>query len=190
MILVKVLFVNACIRKESRTLVLCREYLNRFKPDEVEEVNLQELKLLPFNVLMLNQRNADIEAKDWSGREYDLAKKFAAADRIVIGAPFWDYSFPACLKVYFEHICVNGITFGYSPDGTPLSLCKAEKLAYITTAGGYISKRKSCEAHIRDLCDMFSIQSMQFICAEGLDIIGNDPQKILASTLERIRNTE
>lgn len=43
------LFVNACMRGEdSRTLSLCRDYLETVK-DEVIEVNLAESDLKPFN---------------------------------------------------------------------------------------------------------------------------------------------
>ena len=65
------------------------------------------------------------------------AKQFAAADEIVIAAPFWDLSFPAKLKIYFEQITVSGITFKYA-NGVPMGLCKAKSLTYVTTSGGPI----------------------------------------------------
>ena len=183
----EILFVNACVRKESRTLTLCRKYLEKYDSCEIKEVELQTSGLLPFDEKMLEKRNEDIARGNLSGSRYSYAKDFADADMILIGAPFWDNSFPSYLKVYFEHICVNGLTFGYSPEGKPLSLCKAKELVYITTAGGYISKRGSCEAYIRDMCDMFGIEKVRFIAAEGLDIIGNDPEKILEETEEKMR---
>ena len=45
---------------------------------------------------------------------FGLARQFAAADRIVIAAPYWDLSFPAALKQYVEQINVLGITFIYT----------------------------------------------------------------------------
>ena len=42
-----VLFVNACLRgEESRTLKLCREYLEGL--EEVQEVDLAQLRLEPY----------------------------------------------------------------------------------------------------------------------------------------------
>ena len=38
------------------------------------------------------------------------------ADEIVIGAPYWDLSFPAALKVYIEHVSVCDIAFHYTED--------------------------------------------------------------------------
>ena len=53
-------------------------------------------------------------------------KQFAAADVIVIAAPYWDLMFPAVLKTYLENITVTGITFCYSDQGRPQSMCKAK----------------------------------------------------------------
>ena len=41
----------------------------------------------------------------------DLARRIAAADRIIIAAPFWDMSFPSALKVFFANMSLFGITF-------------------------------------------------------------------------------
>ena len=56
----------------------------------------------------------------------DLARRIAAADRIVIAAPFWDMSFPSALKVFFENMSLFGITFD-SNEKECYGLCKAEK---------------------------------------------------------------
>ena len=52
----------------------------------------------------LKKRTALIESGDYSDRMFDYAKQFASADTIVIAAPYWDLSFPALLKTYFENI--------------------------------------------------------------------------------------
>ena len=103
----KTLFINACVRGESRTLQLCKEYMKRhWEKATVKEVSLKDSSLAPVNEEMLRQRDADISAGDFSSSRYDWARDFADADEILIGAPFWDCSFPAVLKVYLEHICV------------------------------------------------------------------------------------
>ena len=99
------LFVNACAHDESRTLSLCRAYLEG--NPAVEEVRLFERNLAPFDWKMVEQRVALIEKADWGDSMFDLAKQFAAADEIVIGTPYWDLSFPAVLKIYIEHVTVN-----------------------------------------------------------------------------------
>ena len=129
----KILFINACVRPKSRTAELSRHLLNRLD-GEITEVDLYKEDLLPLC-------NKGIEKRalhDISGEEFECARQFSKADVIVIGAPFWDLSFPAALKLYFENVTVSGITFEYSEKGHPVSKCNAKKLYYITTSGGYI----------------------------------------------------
>ena len=35
--------------------------------------------------------------------------------RCSIGAPYWDLSFPAALKIWVEHMYVRNLTFRYDP---------------------------------------------------------------------------
>ncbi len=178
----KTLFINACIRENSRTLSLCREYISRRCEGEVRELELAGLGLQPFDLNMLTKREADIAAEDFSDREYDLVKEFVTADEIVIAAPFWDFSFPAMLKVYLEHICVNKVAFKYV-DGRPVGLCRARKLSYFVTAGGFIGENSSLEKYLEEMCNLLGIPEVRLYKAEGLDIYGNDVDEILGRTI-------
>lgn len=126
---------------------------------------------------------------DYSGSEFKLAKQFKDADTIVIAAPFWDLSFPSVLKVYFENITVSGLTFEYSRDGRPVGKCKAKKLYYITTSGGYIGKNNFGFDYVKALAEnFFGINDIYFYSAEGLDIFGADVKAIMDEAKERISN--
>ena len=58
------LFVNACMRGEaSRTLALCREYLERF--DDVVEVDVAALDLKPFDADRVAYRTEKQRAGEW-----------------------------------------------------------------------------------------------------------------------------
>ena len=48
---------------------------------------------------------------------FDLAKQLISADHVVIGAPYWDLSFPARLKIYLERCSVDKLTFLYDENG-------------------------------------------------------------------------
>ena len=133
----KILFVKACVREESRTLKLAHYLLDKLD-GEVEEVNLNEEKLLSLDRQRLEKRMALQSAGDYSDAIFDKARQFAGADTIVIAAPYWDLSFPAVLKTYFELICAIGITFDYNEQEMPYSLCRCSRLIYVTTAGGKI----------------------------------------------------
>lgn len=186
----KLLFVNACVCPQSRTLELCREYIalmkEKYENIEINELELGKMDLRCFDYDMLCRRDRDIVAEDFSSERYDMAKAFAGADIILIGAPYWDCSFPAVLKVFFEHISVNKLTFRYV-GADCISMCHAEKLCYITTSGGYIGNRNSGERYISDMCSVFGIPQMQTVSAEGLDIYGNDVSAIMKEASKKMR---
>ena len=113
---------------------------------------------------------------------FDLGKDFANADTIVIAAPYYDLSFPAMLKQYFEQINVLGLTFTYSETGIPKGLCRAKSLYYITTAGGPILSDDFGFGYVKALANTFyGIKEVYQIKAEGLDVIGADVDMILNS---------
>ncbi len=185
----KVLYINSCIRDDSRTERLAREFLKvKYPCDkyEIDMVKISELFLLPFGKDDLCQRDMDIKNEDFSSSKYDLAKKFAGSEVIVISAPYWDNSFPSMLKVFFEHICVNKLTFAYSKEGNIVKKCKADKLVYITTCGGYLNENASIKSYLKEMCSLFSIKELSFYAAEGLDIYDNDVEMILKNKLEEM----
>ena len=99
----------------------------------------------------------------------------------------WDLSFPASLKLYLEHINIAGVTFKYTETGIK-SLCKANKLYYISTAGGMFIKDYGYE-YIKSLANIFyGINDVKLFYAEGLDQWGNDVEEILNKTLIEIEN--
>ena len=116
-----------------------------------------------------------------------LARQFSKADSIVIAAPYWDLSFPAALKQYFEQINVLGITFEYSAEGTPIPLCAAKELIYITTAGGAFVPEEYGFGYVKALAQGFyGIKNVRQIKAIGLDIYGADADQIIEDTLKHI----
>lgn len=131
-----VLFINACVRENSRTLILAKNVIKDVL-DEITELNLNLDNIDPLNGTLLEKREYLVHAGKFDDPMFHYAKQFAAADEIIIAAPFWDLSFPAKLKIYLEQITVSGITFKYI-NGRPTGLCKAKRLTYVTTSGGPI----------------------------------------------------
>ena len=167
------LFVNACMRGEdSRTLALCREYLQG--KEDVVEVDLATLGLKPFDAQMVAYRTEKQKAKAWDDPIFDLSHQFAEADEIVIGAPYWDLSFPAALKVYMEHVSVCDIAFHYTEDARCEGICKADRLTYIASCGGFVEGANFGYEYFCGIAKMFGIPETRFVAAEGLDIVGID----------------
>ena len=176
--MVMILYINCCVRKESRTNRLAKAVLQKLG-EEYTELKLYEENLRPLDAEALNKRTALVEQGDYSDRMFDYAKQFANADTIVIAAPYWDSSFPAPLKIYIENIYVTGILSEYDENGMPRGLCRANHLYYVTTAGGPYDPTYSY-GYIESLCKTFiGIPNTHLIKAEMLDIIGNDAEDIL-----------
>lgn len=188
----KVLFVDACLRGEkSRTLQLCRAYLNALQKNhadlQIEELNLDSLEIVPQDGAFIERRDAFLAENDFSDEMFDLAKQFIAADHVVIGAPYWDLSFPAKLKQYLERCSVDKLTFIYNEQGIPEGQCKAKNLTYITTAGGFIGNMNYGFAYVQGLCNfLFGIKNCYQVSAEGLDIAGADVEGKLQEAKEKL----
>ena len=174
----KVLYINACVRPNSRTAELANCVLEKLS-GEVEEVRLYEEELSPLTLQELTKREESAKSKDFSDDIYRLAKQFSQADIVVVAAPYWDMMFPAVVKNYFEKITVNGLTFAYGKNGIPYGLCKAEKLIYVTTAGGPIFHNFGYEYVAALSKGFYGISEAQCVKAEGLDIFGADVAKIM-----------
>ena len=81
----------------------------------------------------------------------------------------------------------QGLTFLYGSDGVPISYCRAKRLIYITTSGGYIGGTDFGFEYIKTVTkSFFGIENFSFFSAEGLDILGNDPAAILKAAQEKI----
>ncbi len=182
----KILFINACVRKNSRTKRLADTLLSKLG-GEATEIDLEKEALAPLTQDELSRREALIAAGDYSDPMFRYAGLFAEADALVFAAPYWDLSFPSSVKVFIEHIAVRGLTFGYTDDGAPIGLCRAKKLWYVTTMGGAGLPYDYGYGYIKALCDSYyGIHEAELISAEGLDIVGADPERILAATEEKL----
>ena len=184
----KTLFINACLRENSRTLELANHLLS-VAFDGVEEVKLYESSLAPLDLKSMAIRDEASKSNDYSNPLFDFAKQFASAEQIVVAAPYWDLSFPSILKVYFEAITVSGLTFTYGKNGVPQSLCNCKRLVYVTTAGGPIFYNFGFEYLSAVAKGFFGINEVECVKAEGLDIYGADVLAIMNNAKALINST-
>lgn len=184
----EVLFINACVRPESRTLDLAQHLVGKIKGN-LQRVDLYDINILPLDIKGIEKRQKAAETGDFSDEEFNLAKQFVNADVIVIAAPYWDLMFPAVLRTYIEAICVAGITFRYSEKGIPVGLCKAKQIYYVTTAGGFIGENNLGFNYVKILAQqLFGIDKARCISAEGLDINPDIVTEVLKKAKEKIDN--
>ena len=182
----QILFVDVCLREGSRTLQLAEHVLSRLE-GIVTRLPLYEENLLPLNTKTLALRDKLKAAGNYDHPMFKYAKQFAAADVILIAAPYWDMSFPSMLKVYFEQLMVRELTFRYDEAGMPQGLCRAKKLIYVSTAGGPVLPSHQGFDYVDALAKTyFGIPETVCFSAENLDIIGADVEGILAKTRDEI----
>jgi len=182
----KILFINACIRPESRTLELAG-YLLSFLRGEVEEVNLEQEKILPLNAQRLQYRQMLLSNGRFDDPMLRYGRQFKQADTIVIAAPFYDFSFPSALKVYFEAIANVGLTFYYDENEQPQTLCRAKRVYYVSTAGSEFVQSFGFD-YVKTMLDNFyHIHEAHCFYADRLDLMNSDSRQIVEKAKEKIR---
>ena len=186
----KLLFIDACVNRGiSRTEQLAQALVKEMNQNgeyEIETLNLEDEDLKLFTGKESALRESLTRAGNFEGPLFTYAKQFAAADRIVVAAPYWDFSFPARMKCYLEQICVTGLTFTFSSKGIPGGLCHADSLHYVTTSGGSIGELNLGYEYLEKLCKVYyGINETVCYTAEGLDIEGNSVEEIMKEAEEK-----
>ena len=164
----KLIIIDSCMREESRTRVIldaAKDVLSaRY---DIETIDVNAIGLPPVTPDVLNERTAG----NVPDNAVALARKIASADRIVIAAPFWDMSFPAVLKAFFENMSLYNVTF--TDDGTTCTgLCKCRKVLYITTRGMDIPTgdfRDQGSSYLKALSSLWGLGEVITVAAWNLD---------------------
>ena len=174
-----ILFINACVRTESRTRRLTDKLLAKLG-EPFTEVRVQEIPFPVVDEAFLRERDRLSAAGAFDNPIFALARQFAGAETIVIAAPYWDLSFPASLKQYLELVNVVGISFRYTEEGIPVGLCRADRLFYVTTAGGGFMPEEFGFGYVKALAqNYYGIRDVRLIKAACLDIFGADVEGVL-----------
>lgn len=165
----KLVFINACVRQsDSRTLRIAEPIVAALsKRYKITRYDLPDMDIVPLNPRLFSERGAG-EIPGWAK---EAAKDIADADRIVISAPFWDMSFPAVLKCFFEQTSLFDVTFT-DTGKTCKGLCKAPKVLYITTRGMDISTgdpREQATPYLKALGALWNLGKLTTIAAQNMD---------------------
>ena len=189
----QVLLIDACPRPQgaSRSRRLGEAFLDALRAQhpelQLEVLRLDEMQLAPLTGEAEARRSQLIDAGRLDENMFAPARSFASAELIVICAPYWDFAFPACLKALIEHVCVRTLTFTYVND-RPVGLCRAENLVYLTSAGGFIGENNWGGDYLRAVTgQLLGVKRFHQISAEGLDVLGAEPEAILENAMERAR---
>ncbi|WP_295977585.1 FMN-dependent NADH-azoreductase [uncultured Variovorax sp.] len=123
-------------------------------------------------------------------RENDLSEKlvsqFLAADVVVIGAPFYNFSIPTQLKAWIDRLAQAGRTFKYTEKG-PVGLAGGKTVIVALSRGGVYSASEGGQAmehqesYLKVIFGFFGITDVRFVRAEGLAMGDEARSKALAS---------
>ena len=165
----KLVVIDACIRgEESRTRRIAEPIIRELaKRYDITRYDLARMPMEPLTPESYAQRVAG-SVPAWA---VEAAKTLAEADRIVVAAPFWDMSFPAVVKVFFEQTSLFDITF--TDNGRScVGLCKCEKVMYITTRGMNIptgDTREQGSSYLQALSRLWDLGTVLTVAAWNLD---------------------
>ena len=188
----QLLWINACMRKEgiSRTDELCRAFLEAWKANNPDGVVVErdltggDLPILTAKLAI--ERDESVRMGMMDSPLVSIAKEMAGADTLVIGAPYWDLSFPAVLKVYLEWASTLDVTFHYNDQGKSEGLCRADKLLYITTGGGPVYNRNHGYEYVKALSGMLGIHNTYCVAGEFLDVVDGPCAENMAKAKEEL----
>ena len=136
----------------------------------------RDLALQPLPVISAADLIAVHESAEQGGRSFEeqlalsnqLIDELNAADTLVLGAPMYNFTVPASLKVWIDAICRAGVTFKYTEQG-PVGLLRVRR-AYIITATGGVpvgSGLDFCSPYLESICRFLGIKEVSHIDASG-----------------------
>lgn len=192
----KVLYIKANAKSSelSKTFKISDSFIESYKETHPND-EIITLDLYDEGINFLTKDNLDdLSFKPSEAMEHPVLKyayQFLEADKYVIAEPLWNLSIPSILKAYIDYICAVGITFKYTEEG-PIGLCKNKKAINITTRGGIYSTEpysdfEMGDKYLRTIFAYLGIIDFTTIAAKGLDIIGNDVDDIISSSIIKAR---
>ncbi|WP_213958632.1 FMN-dependent NADH-azoreductase [Variovorax sp. dw_954] len=121
-----------------------------------------------------------------------LVSQFLAADVIVIGAPFYNFTIPTQLKAWIDRIAQIGRTFKYTDKG-PVGLAGGKTVIVASSRGGMYSTSEGGQAmehqesYLKVIFGFFGITDVRFVRAEGLGMGDAAKNAALASARSDIQ---
>jgi len=122
-----------------------------------------------------------------------LARELIEADLLVIGAPMWNLSIPASLKVWIDLIVRNGVTFQYTAGGGVESLLPKNKKAIVVSsrggaypAGTPAQAWDQLEPYLRTALGFLGIFDLTFIYVDNQNRSGGAAEEGLKKAEEQV----
>ncbi len=133
-----------------------------------------------------NHESLTQTAQDLMALSNTLIAELNDAENLVIATPMYNFSVPASLKQWIDHVCRAGITFKYTQNG-PEGLLNTQRAYIITATGGTPvgSDMDYASKYLEHICRFLGINEIHHIDASGSK--GNK-EAIITSAKTQINN--
>ena len=166
---------------------IVEKVIQKYPGSTVEELNLLDLGIPHLNGTILKSMvtpgdQLTAEAKE-SVRYSDAAvKQLMASDIIVIGAPLINFTIPATLKSWIDHITRPGITFSYNENG-PVGMVTGKKVYVAMSSGGVYSEGPGkandfVAPYLKAFLGFLGMTDLTVFRAEGVKVPGIQEQAL------------
>jgi FMN-dependent NADH-azoreductase len=121
-----------------------------------------------------------------------LVSQFLAADVVVIGAPFYNFTIPTQLKAWIDRLAQVGRTFKYTEKG-PVGLAGGKTVIVALSRGGVYSTSEGGramehqESYLQTIFGFFGVTDVRFVRAEGVGMGPEARAKALETAESEIR---
>lgn len=169
--------------------------------DPVLEVTYRDLAVAPlphlseavFGAMVQPLQTQELSAAQQDDVAYSAAalNEFQAADTVVIGVSFYNYSVPSTLRSWIDRVVVAGKTFRYGPSGAQ-GLAGGKRVIVLIARGGIFAAgspnaaHEHAETYLRSVFSLIGINNLEVIIAEGLAISEDHRDAAIRSSLESI----
>ncbi|BBF44074.1 FMN-dependent NADH-azoreductase [Lachnospiraceae bacterium KM106-2] len=187
----KVLYIKANAKPDgtSRTFQVSDSFVDTYQSQHPED-EIITLDLYKEGIRFLQKEDLALRGSEISKDHpvYKYAYQFAAADKYIIAAPFWNLSFPAILKAYIDYVSVAGITFKYTANG-PVGLLQDKKAIHIVGRGGLYSNGPAADfemgdRYLKTIFGFLGITDFTTLPIEKLDVVTEDSSAIVADAMK------
>ena len=121
-----------------------------------------------------------------------VLQEFQAADIVVIGVAFYNFTVPSQLKAWIDRIVISGQTFRYGPDGRPEGLAGAKRVILAIARGGFYGADtptapfEHAESYLRAIFGFIGVTNLDVVVAEGLAVGPEQREAAITGARERI----
>lgn len=123
---------------------IVEKVVEKYPGSTVEELNLVDRDIPHLSPAILHTFFVPADRLTAAEKELirfsdESVQQLLAADVIVMGAPLYNFTIPAVLKSWIDHVTRAGITFGYGENG-PVGKVTGKKVYVAMSSGGIYSE--------------------------------------------------